>query len=166
MRGKNYWRNSRRVIGLGTYCGYALVWIAGPNSGERRTYEAEKVYGIDIDVEVTQKARANFQRLSHVDHVELLAEDGLEAVKRLEGPFDYVYLDVEGRDAGKGLYVELLQRLYDKVERGAWVLAHDVVVPSFAGELAEYLSFVRNPTYFAESILLDVDAFGLELSVK
>jgi len=45
-------------------------------------------------------------------------------------------------------------------------LAHDIVVPPFAKEFDEYLRYVRNKENFGESILFDVDAFGLELSVK
>jgi len=159
-------KRPRRVIGLGTYCGNALVWIVGPSCGQGRVYEAERVYGIDIDADATERARENLDRLAHTDHIHLIAEDGLEAVERLPGPFDYVYLDVEGEDLGKGLYLELLKRLYEKIEKGGWVLAHDIVVPPFAKDFGEYLSHVRDGENFGESILFDVDAFGLELSVK
>lgn len=159
-------KRPRRMIGLGTYCGNALVWIVGPSCGRGRVYEAEKVYGIDIDADATERARENMGQLAHTDHIDLIAEDGLKAVERLAGLFDYVYLDVEGKDLGKGLYLELLKRLYGKIEKGGWVLAHDIVVPPFAKEFDEYLRYVRNKENFGESILFDVDAFGLELSVK
>ncbi len=156
----------RRIIGLGTYCANALVWIVGPSCGPEKVYEAEKVYGIDIDVDASEQARENLSKLAHTDHVELIAEDALKAVERLEGKFDCVYLDVESKDLGKGLYLELVERLYDKVEAGGWVLAHDTVVPSFAGQLEQYLAFVRDGQSFGESISFDVDPFGLELSIK
>lgn len=159
-------RRPRRVIGLGTYCGNALVWSAGPGCGQGKVYEVEKVYGIDVDAEATERARENFSKLAHTDSIELIAEDGLKAVDRLEGPFDYVYLDVESKDAGKGVYLALLKRLYGKVEQGGWVLAHDTTVPPFAGQLEAYLAFVRNGENFCESISFDVDPFGLELSIK
>jgi len=156
----------RRVIGLGTYCGNALAWIVGPSCGPGKVYEAEKVYGIDIDADASERARENLSKLAHTDHIELIAEDALKAVERLEGKFDYVYLDVESKDLGKGLYLELVERLYDKVEAGGWVLAHDTVVPSFAGQLEQYLAFVRDGQNFCKSISFDVDPFGLELSIK
>ena len=96
----------------------------------------------------------------------MIAEDGLASVKRLEGPFDYVMLDVDSRELGKGLYLELLTRLYDKLEPGGWVLAHDTMVPPFATQLEPYLAFVRHDENFTESISFDVDPFGLELSIK
>jgi predicted O-methyltransferase YrrM len=159
-------RRPRRVIGLGTYCGYALVWVIGSSCGRERVYDAEKVYGIDIDEEVTERARENFGKLAHTGHIELIAEDGLRAAERIEGPFDYVYLDVESRELGKGLYLELLKRMYGKIEKGGWVLAHDTAVPTFAGQLEGYLAYVRDGKDFRESISFDVDPFGLELSVK
>lgn len=159
-------RRPRRVLGLGTYCGYALVWAAGASCGLGRVYQADQVIGIDIDAEVTRRARDNLSKLVHTAHVELLAEDGLQAVERLEGPFDYVYLDAESRDQGKGIYLHLLERLYDKVEEGGWVLAHDTTVPPFAGQFEAYLAFVRDRDNFRESISFDVDPFGLELSIK
>ena len=159
-------RRPRRVIGIGTYCGNALVWNVGSSCGQGKVYEAEKVYGIDIDAEATERAKRNFGKLMYTGHIELIAEDGLKAVERLEGPFDYVYLDVDSKDLGKGLYLELLEILYGKVEKGGWVLAHDIVVPPFAGQLEGYLALVRDGENFGESILFDVDAFGLELSVK
>lgn len=159
-------KKPKRVLGLGTYCGYALVWAIGASYGETKEYTAEKVYGIDIDEEATESARANFENLAQSDHIEFYAKDGLEAVKELKGPFDYVYLDVESKALGKGIYLDLLTRLYEKVETGGWILAHDTNVPPFASQLREYLVYVRDKKNFRESISFDIDPFGLELSIK
>ncbi|MFC2031417.1 O-methyltransferase [Chloroflexota bacterium] len=159
-------KKPRRVIGLGTYCGYALVWAMGPSCGPGRSYEAEQVYGIDIDADATACAKLNLSKLPHTDDVELIAEDGLKAVERLQGPFDSVLIDVDSKELGKGLYLELLKQLYGKIETGGWVLAHDTVAPPFAGQLEAYLAYVRGGEKFSGSISFDVDAYGLELSVK
>ena len=63
--------------------------------GKRESTRDEEVYGIDIDAEATERAKRNFSELAYVDHIELIAEDGLKAVERLEGPFDYVYLSIK-----------------------------------------------------------------------
>lgn len=159
-------KRPRRMIGIGTYCGNALVWIAGSSCGPGKVYDSRKVYGIDIDVEATESAKRNFSRIKNTGHIELLAEDGLKSVDRLEGPFDCVYLDADSKSLGKGLYLELLKKVYDKIEVGGWVLAHDIVVPPFAEQLEAYLAYVRDKKNFSESILFDVDAYGLELSIK
>ena len=159
-------KRPQQVIGLGTYCGYALVWAAGANFGKAPLYSARQVVGVDIDEHATRQAGDNFSRLANSDHVVFVTEDGLEAVEWLPGPFDYVYLDVESVDSGKGLYLELVQRLYDKIEKGGWVLAHDTAAPPFADQLEGYLSFTRDGRQFKESLSFDVDPFGLELSLK
>ena len=159
-------KRPQRVIGIGTYCGYAFVWAVGSSCGQEREYASRKVYGIDIDEDVTDKARSNFSKLAHTEHIELIAEDGLNAVDRLEGPFDYVYLDIDSKELGKGLYLELLKRLYSKIPQGGWILAHDTVAPPFADQLEGYLAYVRDAQTFSESISFDVDPFGLELTIK
>jgi len=159
-------KRPQRVIGIGTYCGYALVWAVGASCGQERLYASQIIYGIDIDEGVTDKARSNFSKLAHSRHIELIAEDGLKAADRLGGPFDYVYLDVESKELGKGLYLELLKRLYEKIAKGGWILAHDTVAPPFAGQLEGYLGYVRDTNNFRESISFDVDPFGLELTIK
>lgn len=159
-------KKPKRVLGLGTYWGYALAWVIGASCGDAKTYSAEKVYGIDIDQDVTEKARANFGQLRGADHVEFQASDGFEAIEDLEGPFDYVYIDVESRELGKGIYLDLLAGVYEKVEKGAWVLAHDTCASPFAKQLQGYLDYVRNKQNFSESISFDIDPFGLELSIK
>ena len=159
-------KRPQRVIGIGTYCGYALVWVVGSSCGQERVYTPRIVYGIDIDEDVTGKARNNFSKLAHTGHIELIAQNGLQAVDSLEGPFDYVYLDVESMELGKGLYLELLKRLYAKIIKGGWILAHDTAAPPFAGQLEGYLAYVRDGSTFSESISFDVDPFGLELTIK
>jgi len=159
-------KKPQQILAIGTFCGNTLIWNAGTSCGTGKIYEAKKVYGIDIDVNATDTAKKNFSKLSHTEHIELLAEDGLKAIERLEGPFDYVYLDADGKELGKGLYLELLKKVYDKITDGGWILAHDIVVPTFSSQFEEYLSFVRDKTNFQESILFDVDAYGLELTIK
>jgi predicted O-methyltransferase YrrM len=159
-------RRPKRIIGIGTYCGSALVWCVGSSCGSGRVYDADMVYGIDIDQEATARAKENFSKLAHTNHIELLTEDGLNAVERLEGPFDYLLLDVDSKDLGKGIYSDLLERIYERLGDGAWVLAHDTAVPPFAKQLEPYLAFVRDRQNFHESVSFDVDPFGLELSIK
>lgn len=158
-------KRPQRVIGLGTYCAYALVWAVGASCGPQPAYTPATVVGIDIDPQATQLARENLTGLASSDHIELLAEDGLQAVDRLPGPWDTVFLDVDGSERGKGLYLDLLEKLYPKLAPGAWVLAHDTVVPPFADQLAPYLDQVRDKRRFQESISFHVDAYGLELSI-
>jgi predicted O-methyltransferase YrrM len=159
-------KQPKRMIGIGIFCGNTLVWNAGASCNGGRVYEPEQVLGIDIDAQAIRLAQKNFSLLTEVDHVELIAEDGRLAADRLAGPFDYIYLDADSAENGKGIYLEMLQKLYPKLRRGGWVVAHDTTLPAFKPQLADYLGFVRDRRFFQESISLDVDVCGLELSVK
>jgi predicted O-methyltransferase YrrM len=159
-------KRPKRILGIGVFCGYTLVWTAGASCNGGKVYQADKVYGIDIDVEAIGVAKQNFSRLAESDHVELVAEDGRVTADRLAGPFDCLYLDADSHENGKGIYLELLQTLYPKLSKGGWVLAHDTTLPAFRRQLEGYLDFVRDRAKFSESISFDVDLFGLELSIK
>ena len=95
-----------------------------------------------------------------------IAWDARVTVERLKGPFDTVYLDILSPDSGKALYLGLLEALYPKLSPSAWVLAHDTTLGCYSEQLAGYLRVVRNPRRFRQSISFDIDALGLELSIR
>lgn len=161
-------KQPRTVVGMGIYYGYTLAWSAAPSCGPDKIYTAEKVYGVDIDAKAIEGARRNFANLEGAEHVELIPENGRIVAERLKGPIDFLHLDADDKKIGKRLYLDLLKSLYPRLSPGAWILAHDVTDPDFckSGDLVEYLDYVRDPGNFAESILLDIDTCGLELSIK
>ena len=170
------------LLELGSFWGYTLGWFAGPCIGLDRAYDAERIIGIDVDADMVEKARANFRKLENVGEVELIAEDARTALDRIEGPFDFVYLEAKyenraiaaGQASGEndplgpvsGLYLILLKQLYDRLPEGAWVMAHDNLDWTARKELAPYLEFVRDKAHFRESICFDIDDCGMELSIR
>ena len=174
------------MLELGSFWGYTLGWFAGPCIGPNRAYAAERIIGIDVDADMVEKARANFKKLENVSDVELIAEDARTALDRIDGPFDFVYLEAKypnkaiaeaeaaaqasGEDDPlgpvSGLYLILLKQLYDRLPSGAWVMAHDNLDWSARKELAPYLEFVRDKAHFRESICFDIDDCGMELSIR
>jgi predicted O-methyltransferase YrrM len=159
-------KRPKNILGIGIFCGYTLVWTAGASCNGGKVYQADKIYGIDIDANAIKLAKQNFRHLTDIDHLDLVVEDGRITADRLSGPIDYVYLDADSPENGKGIYLELLQILYPKLNKGCWVLAHDTTLPAFRSKLERYLDFVRDQNNFSESISFDVDIFGLELSIK
>ncbi len=158
-------RRPCRSIELGSFWGYTLAWFAGPAVGRDRAYAADAIYGVDIDADMTERARENFGKLTNCEAVELIAEDARTAVARLDGPFDFVYIEAKSEEK-EGLYLELLRIIHDKLEDGAWVMAHDCLDWTFQREIADYLAFVRSPSNFSESICFDIDHCGMELSIR
>jgi protein-L-isoaspartate O-methyltransferase len=179
-------RRPAHLLELGCFWGYTLGWFAGPCVGPSPACQPERIIGIDIDSEMVAKARANFAKLPNTERVELLAEDARTALDRIDGPFDFVYLEAKyenrqiaeaeaaARETGRtnplgpvsGLYLILLKQIYDRLPEGAWVMAHDNLDWTATKELAPYLAFVRNTAHFSESICFDIDDCGIELSIR
>jgi predicted O-methyltransferase YrrM len=175
-------RRPAHLLELGCFWGYTLGWFAGPCIGPSPAYEPERIMGIDLSAEMIEKAKANFAKIEGGDRVELLAEDARTALERIDGPFDFVYLEAkfENRQIAAAeaegfkdplgpvphLYLVLLQQIYDRLPAGAWVIAHDNLDWVATKEMAPYLEFVRDTAHFSESVCFDIDDCGMELSVK
>ncbi len=175
-------RRPAHLLELGSFWGYTLGWFAGPCIGSDRAYAAERIIGIDVDADMVKKARANFKKLENVSEVELIAEDARTALDRIEGPFDFVYIEAKYENRAiaaaeasgendplgpvSGLYLILLKQIYDRLPEGAWVMAHDNLDWTARKQLAPYLAFVRDKAHFRESICFDIDDCGMELSIR
>jgi predicted O-methyltransferase YrrM len=161
-------RRPQHLLELGSFWGYTLAWFAGPCVGPDRAYSPQRVVGVDIDVDMTERARSNFARLGGAGDVRLIAGDAREVLADLPGPFDFVYIEAKDdtSDGVQGLYLKLLKQVYDRLSPGGWVIAHDSLDWSFAEEMAEYLPYVRDGGHFSESVAFEVDNCGLELSIK
>ncbi|MBU8934445.1 MAG: class I SAM-dependent methyltransferase [candidate division Zixibacteria bacterium] len=158
-------KRPKRLVELGSFWGNTLAWFAGPCVGRNREYQAERIYGIDIDMKMTELAKENFARLEKTESVELIGEDAAVTLERIDAPIDFLYLEAKDENCNSG-YLEFLQQVYDKLPEGSWVIAHDTTAYDHQDDLREYLVWVRDVRNFSESISFDVDRFGLELSIK
>lgn len=155
----------RRIVGIGTYAGNGLVWLAGPALWGRRATDAQ-VVGCDIDPGACELARRNFRRLDSAEPVELRCCDGHELLAEGDDPIDVLYLDADDPTIRKGVYRSLLEQALPRLRPDAVVLAHDVMLPIFAADLRPYLEMVREGGGFRASLALAVDGCGLELTIR
>ena len=80
---------ARRVLELGTYSGYsALSMAAGlPEGGHIHTCEADEQHAA--------VARRYIERSPHADRISVHLGPALETIERLEGEFDFVFVDAD-----------------------------------------------------------------------
>lgn len=107
----------------------------------------------------------NLINFENTDNVNLLCEDAQQTLHKIDGQFDFVYIEAKEPDQDD-LYLPLLKLLYDTIPKGGWVIAHDTTRYSAKDDLKSYLSFVRDKKHFQESISFDINAYSLELSIK
>jgi predicted O-methyltransferase YrrM len=110
---------ARQVLELGTSYGYSTLWFA-----EAMQATGGKVVSLDVADYKQAHARQQLQRVGLQDRVEFHTGDALEILRSLEGPFDFVLLDI-----WKDLYVPCLELFLPKLARGAIVVADNMLRP-------------------------------------
>ena len=96
---------------------------------------------IDPNTEMVKAARANIRKMKLQEVVTVVKGAGLKVIPKLDGPFDFVYLD-----AVKKEYLGYFRAVEPKLTSRAVVVADNVV--QFASEMRDFLDAVQNdPRY-------------------
>lgn len=161
-------KNPRRVLEIGTAVGFSAILMCEymPKDGHVITIEN---YSKRIP-----KALENFERAGVKERVTLLEGDALDVMRKLEGAFDFIFMD-----AAKGQYVYYLPEAVRLLEPGGMMMTDnvlqggDVVESRFAVErrnrtihsrMREFLYELKHTDCLLTSIIPLGD--GVALSVK
>ncbi len=148
-------QQSRRILELGSSYGYSTVWLA---AAARAT--GGKVTSLELRDFKIEHARQSLTRAGLSTRVEFHQGDCLETLKTLQGPFDFVLLDV-----WKDLYLPCFELFHPKLAPGAIVVADNMLLPEIVRPQAEaYRARVRQAGDL-DSVLLDIGN-GVEISRK
>lgn len=117
-----------RALEIGTSTGHSAIWIAWALS---RT--GGRLITVEIDEGRYREALRNFEEAGLSDFIDARLADAHDLVPRLDGPFDFVFID-----ADKDWYTRYFQAVYPKLEAGGCITAHNVSGRR-RGWVAEYL---------------------------
>lgn len=109
--------SARRVLEIGTFTGYSAVCLASGMA------EGGHLDALEINDEMEDLIRAGWERAGVTDRITLHIGDALETLKRLEGPYDMVYIDANKREYAS--YYKLVKPL---VRHGGLIVADDVMM--------------------------------------
>jgi caffeoyl-CoA O-methyltransferase len=111
-----YASGARRVLELGTYSGYsALSMAAGlPDGGHIDTCE--------VDPQHAEVARRYISQSPHADRITVHVGPALETLERLEGGFDFVFID-----ADKENYVNYYEAVLPRLAEGGFIAADNTL---------------------------------------
>jgi caffeoyl-CoA O-methyltransferase len=118
---------AKRVLELGTYSGYSALSMAGglPEDG--------RIHTCELDEKHAEVARRYIERAGLADRITVHVGPALETVNRLDGPWDFVFIDAD-KDGYVDYYEAVLPKLSehgliaaDNTLRGGRVLEGDVV---------------------------------------
>jgi predicted O-methyltransferase YrrM len=119
-----------RALEIGAGFGFSTIWIG---LGLRQT--GGHLTAIEYDPERAAAAARNLERAGLTDVVTLVAGDAFAEIPRLEGDFDFVFLD-----AWKPDYRRFFDLVEPRLRPGGLFLAHNVV--NKAGEMGGFLEAI------------------------
>ena len=146
-------RGAKRILELGTSYGYSTAFLA---DAARQT--GGRVYTMDLAASKQQYARTQLEKAGLLPQVEWMQGDATQMLKTLEGPFDFVLLDL-----WKNLYVPCLELFYPKLAQNAVIVADNMLFPEAARADAEAYRAAVKVKENLHSVLLPIGN-GIELS--
>jgi predicted O-methyltransferase YrrM len=108
--------NYKRALEIGTSTGHSAIWMAWALSKT-----GGKLITIEIDEGRYREALKNFKSAGVEDFIDARLADAHQLVKKLEGPFDFVF-----SDADKEGYTQYFKDLDPKLLIGGCFTAHNV----------------------------------------
>jgi predicted O-methyltransferase YrrM len=123
---------AKSVLELGTSQGFSAIWmgLALEETGGRLTT-------IEIDTERHNEARRNVNQAGLSQRITLIKGDAHAQITKLEGPFDFVFMD-----ADKEGQVDYFKKLYPKkLPPGGMIAVHNAIRQ--ANAMNDYLGMIR-----------------------
>jgi len=106
----------KRALEIGTSTGHSGIYIAWALSKT-----GGRLITIDIDEERHREAKRNFEAAGLAPFIDARLADAHDLVPRLEGPFDFVFVD-----ADKEWYTDYAKAVLTKLTVGGSLTAHNV----------------------------------------
>jgi len=145
--------NRKRALEIGGASGYSAIWMA---QGLRAT--GGKLVTIEYDPVRAKELAENIKRAGFTDIVQVVSGDAFAEIPKLQGTFDFVFLDAWTRD-----YKKFLDLVYPRLDKGGVFTAHNVV--NKRSEMGDFLDAIqRNPSLW--SAIVAPSGEGISLSYK
>ncbi len=143
----------KRALEIGGASGYSAIWMA---QGLRAT--GGKLVSIEYDPVRAKELADNIKRAGLTDVVQVVAGDAFVEIPKLQGTFDFVFLDAWKRD-----YKKFLDVMYPRLDKGGLFTAHNVV--NKRSEMGDFLDAIqRNPSLW--TAIVAPSGEGISLSYK
>ncbi|MFI4934394.1 MAG: O-methyltransferase [Caulobacterales bacterium] len=147
---------ARRVVEVGTSHGVSTLYLAAAVRDNGAA--GGVVIGTEYEAEKAKAARANFAAAGLQDFIELREGDLRETLKDLEGPIDFVLVDIWTEMARPAL-----ELIAPRLRPGAVVCADNT--GGFREPYRHYFAFVNDPRNGLRTMTLPFDG-GFEMTVK
>jgi predicted O-methyltransferase YrrM len=147
---------AKRGVEVGSATGFGAV-----NMGIAFERTGGQLYTIDIDPQMVEATRDNLKKVGLEKTVTVIEGDALQVLPKLEGEFDFVFIDALKRD-----YFKYFKALEPKLKKGAVVVADNTI--RSARDMQDYLDFMNNsPDWDTVTIRASMEKNdGMTISIK
>jgi predicted O-methyltransferase YrrM len=123
--------HTTQALEIGAASGYSAIWIG---MGLRET--GGRLVTIEYDPQRAKEAAENVARAGFADIVRVVAGDAFKEIPKVEGQFDFVFLDAWKRD-----YQKFFDLVFPRMPKGALFLAHNVL--NKKAEMPDFLNTIE-----------------------
>jgi predicted O-methyltransferase YrrM len=144
---------AKRALEIGGASGYSAIWM-----GMALRETGGTLVTIEYDPVRAKELAANIKRAGLTGTVEVLSGDAFEQIPRIQGTFDFVFLDAWKRD-----YKRFFDLVYPRLDKGGLFVAHNVV--NKRDEMGDFLDAVqKHPALW--TTIVSPSGEGMSISLK
>jgi predicted O-methyltransferase YrrM len=143
----------KHALEIGGASGYSAIWI-----GMALRETGGKLVTIEYDPARAKELAENIRRAGMTDVVQVVAGDAFQQIPKIQGTFDFVFLDAWKKD-----YKRFLDLVFPRLDKGGLFLAHNVV--NKRSEMADFLDAIqKNPSLW--TTIVSPSGEGMSVSLK
>ncbi len=146
---------TKRIVEAGTSFGVSTLYLAA--AIRDNAVEGGVVIATEHEPEKAQIARGTFSRAGLTEHIDLREGDLRETLKQIDGPVDFMLVDIWG------VAQPALKLVSPHLRQGAVVICDNTEVDRI--EYDDYFAFVNDPGNRFRTMTLPFDG-GLEMTVR
>jgi caffeoyl-CoA O-methyltransferase len=146
-------RGAKRALEIGGASVYSAIWLG---LGLRET--GGRLVTIEYDPARAKELTENIRRAGLSDIVQVVSGDAFQQIPKLEGTFDFVFLDAWKKD-----YKRFFDLVYPRLDARGLFLAHNVV--NKKNEMGDFLEAIhKHPSLW--TTIVSPSGEGMSVSVK
>src|SRR3954464_11401966 len=146
-------KKAQRALEIGGASGYSAIWIG---MGLRDT--GGRLVTIEYDPIRANELAENIKRPGLSDIVQVIAGDAFQQIPKVQGTFDFVFLDAWKKD-----YKRFLDVVSPRLDKHGLFLAHNVV--NKKSEMGDFLDAIQTQSAFWTTIV-SPSGEGMSVSYK
>jgi len=144
---------SRRALEIGGASGYSAIWM-----GMALRDTGGRLVTIEYDPVRAKELTENIRRAGLAEVVQVVAGDAFQQIPKVQGTFDFVFLDAWKRD-----YKRFFELVYPRLDKGGLFVAHNVV--NKRSEMEDFLDVVqKHPSLW--TTIVSPSGEGMSVSLK